>query len=182
MTMYSAFCNVREKTEDLHRAMDELLHWAVIEGKPAQQEHALVSRYDDIVSEFVGLLREAKEYTENGCRAAVSPINLPEARAALIECHRRSVEIGQRFFRDLASREALETLTTLGREQRKSWMEWVCGVKDALDHCREPIDALNDALFQCWQEISECSTALSLSVQSTSTGQINIYPSEEKVH
>ena len=179
MTMRSAFQNVLEKTESLHQALDELLHWAVTEGKPAQEDHVLVSRYDDAVSEFVGLLREAKDFAERGCRAAVSPIDLPEARQAIIECQRRASEISQRFFRDLASREALDALNTLGLEQRKRWLEWVRGVKDALDHCRQPIEDLNQALFQCWQELSECSGMISLSVRSTSTGQINLYPNQE---
>src|SRR5207247_3491423 len=101
--------------------------------------------------------------------------DLSLVRRAMINCQSQVNRVSLRFFSELVSFEALEDLGSLQRERQKLWHHWVSGVKDALDRCRQPIDDVNQALFQCWQELSERSNLVSLSVQATSSGQqINI--------
>jgi hypothetical protein len=53
----------------------------------------------------------------------------------------------------------------------------VSGVKDALQHCRQPVVEVNQVLFELWQEITEHGALASVSVQAISTGQhINFTP------
>lgn len=183
MTLKASFQDLLDKLEHLGTTLEGVLQWAVTEAKPLEEDHVLVSRYDDAISDLIGLIEEAKAAAEEGQKAAVGEINLASTRRALIACQERVNQASQRFFSELVSFEALEALDSLRRERQKHWPEWVSGVKDALDRCRQPIQDVNhQALFQCWQELSERGSLVSVSVQTTSTGQAINIPQEGKGH
>src|SRR5262249_1329476 len=125
--------------------------------------------------DLIGLVEEAKAAAQAGQKATMGQMDLASARHSLIACHERVNSASQRFYSELVSFEALQALSSLVNEQRMVWHQWVSGVKDALDRCRQPIDNVNQALFQCWQEISERAGLVSASVEAARTGQpINI--------
>src|SRR5215813_9759714 len=173
MTLTGSFQDLGDKLERLRVALEEFLQWAVTQAKPVDEDHTLVSRYDDATSDLIGLIEEAGAAAQQGRQATMGEINLADARRALIACQGRMNRVSQRFFSELVSFESLKALESLAKERRKQWPQWVSGVKDALDRCRQPIDDVNQALFQCWQELSERASLVSVSVKSTGQ-QINL--------
>jgi hypothetical protein len=65
----------------------------------------------------------------------------------------------------------MEALNSLVQEDGKEWWQWVNGVKDGLEWCRQPLYDVNQALFQCWQELTEGPGLVSVSVNASSMGQ-----------
>lgn len=173
MTLKASFEGLLEKLEVLRFNLEEHLQWDVTEAKPLREDHVLVSRYDDATSKLTGLIEEAKAAAEEGRRAASGQIDLAAVRLALIACQERCLQASQQFFSELASFEAIKDLESLGRERKGEWLKWTNGVKDALDRCRQPIDDVNQVLFQCWQELSERASLVSVSVKSTGQ-QVNL--------
>lgn len=171
MTLKSSFQVLANKIERLGATFEELLQWAVTEGKPEQEDHVLVTRYDDATNDLIGLIQEARAAASQGQKAVTGQANLSDARQALITCQERINQVAQRFYTDMISFEALKTLDKLANEQRKQWPQWVSGVKDALDQCLQPIAEVNQSLFDCWQELSDRDGLISIFVQATGTGQ-----------
>ena len=177
MTLKRSFQNLAEKLEGLRLTTEELLQWAVtqgkpvavIQGKPVEEDHALVGRYYEAAIGLTSLTEEAIAAAEEGEQAVAERIDLARARCVLITCQDEVNQLTQSFFSKMVSFEALDDLQSLAREQSK-WEQWVLGVKDALKHCREPIVEVNQALFELWQEITEHASAPSVSVQAISTG------------
>ena len=177
MTLKKSFENLAEKLECLRLTTEELLQWAVTEGKPvgvtkrtpAEEDHALVGRYYEATIGLTSLAEEAIAAAVEGQQAVAEQIDLARARRMLILCQDRVNELTQTFFSKMVSFEAWDDLESLSREQNK-WEQWVLGVKDALKHCCEPIGEVNKSLFELWQEITEHGGAPSVSVRAISTG------------
>lgn len=152
MTMQNAFREILAKADGLGATFKDILRWAVIEGVPEAGDHVLVSRYDEATSDLLGLLHELRSNAETAIRF---PQDYSGTRDALIECQQRALLIVRRFYWELYSPEAVESLHLLQSEGLQQWRSWTTGVKDALAQCRPPIEALNQALFQAWLELSE---------------------------
>jgi hypothetical protein len=153
MTMENAFRDILVRAEGLGETFQDFVRWAVIEGVPESGDHVLVSRYDDATSDVLGLLHELRSNADTGARR--QPNDYSAARRALIECQQRALLIARRFYWELYSPEAAESLHTLESEGLEQWRPWTSGVKDALSRCRAPIEELNQSLFQAWLELSE---------------------------
>jgi small-conductance mechanosensitive channel len=170
MTLKSSFQDLADKLDRLRATFEEILQWAITQGKPEHEDHALVGRYDDATNDLIGLIEEAIAAAQPALQS-VAQTNLSEERRALIICQSAINKVSKRYFSEMVSFEALTALDSLAKERRKQWPQWVSGVKDALDQCRMPIEEVSRALFECWQEITERASLVSVSVQATSTGQ-----------
>lgn len=177
MTLNRSFQNLVTRLECLREITEQSLQWAITQGKPVmlikgervEDDHALVSRYYEAGIGLVSLLDEAIAAAQEAVRATENQIDLARARHALSACQNRIHQQMRSLFCQMISFEALDDLNMLATEQPK-WAQWVIGVKDALDRCREPMLDLNEDVFEIWQELAE-QTALSVSVQAISTGQ-----------
>ena len=178
MTLEKSFQNLAVKLQGLLETVEQRLQWAITEGQPlgtvkgarVEVDHILVTRCDDAALELASLVTEAIVAAEAGRQAVAPNIDLFAARGALITCQERVNHLSEKFFAEMVSFEALDDLHSLAREHNK-WQQWVSGVKDALQHCRQPIADVNQVLFELWQEITEHRGLSSLSVQAISTGQ-----------
>lgn len=180
MTLKSSFQELADKLDRLRATFEELLQWAITQGKPEHEDHVLVNRYDDATNDLIGLIEEARAAAQLGLQAIARQASLSEARNAMIVCQSAINKVSKRYFSEMISFEALKALDSLADERRKQWPQWVSGVKDALDQCRSPIEEVSVALFECWQEVSERASLVSVSVQTTNTGQqISLAPERE---
>jgi hypothetical protein len=171
MTLKAAFAGLDEKLQDFRRALDDLL-WAVVQGQPeAKQGHALVDRYDTTTTDLLGLIEEAVAAVKEGRQSREDQIDPAGARRALIICQERFNRLSHSYYSELVSPEAMEALNSLVQEDGKEWWQWVNGVKDGLEWCRQPLYDVNQALFQCWQELTEGPGLVSVSVNASSMGQ-----------
>ena len=153
MTTQNAFREILEKADGLGATFKDILRWAIIEGVPEAGDHVLVSRYDEATSDLLGLLHELRSNADTAARRF--PQDYGGTRCALIECQQRALLIARRFYWELYSPEAVESLHLLQGEGLQQWRSWTTGVKDALAGCRAPIEELNQSIFQAWVELSE---------------------------
>jgi hypothetical protein len=153
VTTQNAFREILTKADGLGATFKDILRWAIIEGVPEAGDHVLVSRYDEATSDLLGLLHELRSNAETAAHRL--PQDYGATRRALIECQQRALLITRRFYWELYSPEAVESLHLLQSEGLQQWRSWTTGVKDALAQCRAPIEELNQALFQAWLELSE---------------------------
>jgi hypothetical protein len=175
VALKSCFLDLVNRLERLLATLEELLRWAVTEGKPEAEDHVLVTRLDDATSDLIGLLEEAKAAAKLGLEAVTSQIDWTGARQALITCQQQVNSASRHFFSDMVSFDAMKALDSLAAERKKHWPQWVTGVRDALDRCSQPINDVSDSLFECWQELTDRTGSISVSVQAISTGQqINV--------
>jgi len=158
---------------NLHELHEGLigLRTTVVEDKPRGGDIVLVDIFGDAADDLLGWLEEALAKASEGQQAATHPIDLDRARRALTTCQERFNRISQRFSSDLVCYERIAELTRFGRKHGREWHAWATSVKQALDWCQQPLYALSQTLFRCWQEISERVGMTSVSVQATNIGQ-----------
>jgi hypothetical protein len=170
MTLEAAFRKLNEKLDCLERSLENVL-WAVVQGQPeAEQGHTLVDYYDAATTDFIGLVREARAAAEEGRKATRGPLDLTGARQALATCQDRFSKLSSRLYDDVVSFERIDALNNLARERGGDWARWVEGVKDALSQYPQPLFDVGQALFPCWQELSERVSPPFATGQATSTG------------
>lgn len=156
------------------RALDESLRGlrtTVVEDKPVDDDVVLVDLFGDAADDLLGLVAEGLAAAAEAQRAARPPADLPQVRRSLTTCQTRFNQIAYRFSSDLLPYERIAELMRCGRTRGGEWHAWAVGVKAALDWCREPLFEVNEALFGCWQELTEHAGAGALNVQTTMIGQ-----------
>jgi hypothetical protein len=170
MTLEAAFHKLNARLDDLEHSLENVL-WAVVQGQPeAEQGHTLVDYYEAAATDFIGLVNEARAVAEEGWKAARGPLNLAGARQALTTCQDRFSKLSGRLYDDVVSFERVDALNNLAHERGGEWARWVEGVKDALSQYPQPLFEVGQALFPCWQELSEWVGSPCATTQATSTG------------
>jgi hypothetical protein len=143
----------------------------VIEDRPPHDEVLLVERLGNLVEDLRG-------WTEEGYRAAVEarkaidhPPDLHRVRRALGQGNERLIVVEYRFFGEAVAHDTVESLLRFGRQRGREWLGWSKSVVEALDACRTPLRALDEAFLQAWQELGERLATRSVSLQTTNIGQ-----------
>jgi hypothetical protein len=143
----------------------------VIEDRPPHDEVLLVERLGNLVEDLRG-------WTEEGYRAAVEarkaidhPPDLHRVRRALGQGNERLIVVEYRFFGEAVAHDTIDALLRFGRQRGREWLGWSKSVVEALDACRMPLRALDEALLQTWQELGERLATRSVSLQTTNIGQ-----------
>jgi hypothetical protein len=165
MTLKSAFRNLSQNLESLG---DELLalRLTIREDSPLISDSALVDIFGDAVDDMFGWLSEA----EAAVKSLDKQSDLSATWQTLTIAHERFSWM-QAQFHDLASYDRLAPLIRFGKEQGGEWQVWANSVKHGLDQGRDALSEVDEALFQCWQEIAERAGMTSVSVRTTNVGQ-----------
>jgi len=170
MPLESTFQDLSAQLRTLRDALLGL-RVTVVEDKPLQGDVVLVDMFGDAADDLLGWLEEALAAAENGQQATEQRIDLDRARRALTTCQERFNRIAQCFSSDLTSYERITELKRLGHRRHGEWLAWANSVKGAVDQCKQPLYEVNQALFLCWQEMTERVGMTSVSMQSTTIGQ-----------
>jgi hypothetical protein len=166
MTLEAAFLQLEDRLDHLERTLENVL-WAVVQGQPVvEQGHALVDHYDEMASDLMGLVHEAKKAVAEGRKATKGRLDLARTRRALVACHERFHQLSIRFYDDLVSFDGIDALNNLAHERGREWAGWVQGIKDALDRCSQPLHDVSTALFACWQDLTETASLLPVVIRS----------------
>jgi hypothetical protein len=170
MALEAAF---RDLFRELRKLYDTLVavRLTVVEDKPAKGETVLVDQLEDTVLDLMGSLNEALKAARAAQKGAGNSGDLNGVRRALTICQERFHRIERQFAADLVSYEKLKDLASLGSERRGAWLSWANCVKEGIEQCRQPLDAISKALAACWQEIAERVGMTSVSVTNTNIGQ-----------
>jgi hypothetical protein len=167
MTMLAAS---RELTVSLRALREELVGLRTIIREDAPGRHALEDRWGDAIDDLLGWLEESLLAALEVERAGQPPADPAEAWQALA-AFQESFSRLQQGFSEFISYEWLGPLLRFGRQRGGAWQAWTGSVKQGLDRVRQPMHDLNQALFRCWQEISEGAGKPCVSVRSTNIGQ-----------
>lgn len=143
----------------------------VVEDKPLRDEVALVDTFGNIVEDIMGWIEEAVGAAADSEQAVAGPLDAYRGRRALTTCQERFNRLALQFSSDLMSYERISELKRFGRQRGGEWLRWTKTVTQALDQCREPLQTVNQALFMCWQELTDRLGMTSISVQNTTIGQ-----------
>lgn len=142
-----------------------------VHDKPLRGDSVLVDLFGDAADDLLGWATEAAGAALAGQHAAAYPADIERARWSLVTGQKSFNLIADKLWSDLLSYERIHEISTFGRERRGEWLVWSSSVKSALDTCREPLHNVNQALFLCWQEITEHMGTTSVSVKTTNVGQ-----------
>jgi hypothetical protein len=166
--------------ECLHRAHDELeeLHRAAFE-KPLKGDVVLVDLFGDAADDLLGWIAEASTAAREAAQASGYPLDLDRARQSLKSCQETFMLASEKLSTDLLSYDRIEELMSFGRERGGRWLGWARDVKGAVEACRGPFSEVNQALFSCWQELTERIGTTSVSVKTTNVGQQITVPARE---
>ncbi|MGI8567741.1 MAG: hypothetical protein ACR2KT_00940 [Methylocella sp.] len=160
-TFRDMLCRLRELQETL-----DALGTTVDEDKPRKDDVVVASILSDAVLAGRGFLEEALQAAEEAHRAL-----LDGTRRALIRCQKQFHRFAAHFASELGSCDRIDDLRNVGRERGQEWLNWVTVVKQVLERCRELLEEARNALFLCWQELTERMSVTSVSVCTTNIGQ-----------
>jgi len=156
---------------DLRRLRGVLRDFNVnTQDKPDSESVHLVDDVSDEVTELFGLSEESLSVAEETCRAAEPPFDPSRMRRSLASSQRHFYSLLRNLFSNLLSYERISELVQLGREHR-DWRGWVESVRQGLETCKPGVEAVQEAYFQCWQEIAERVTTSPVSLHTTNIGQ-----------
>lgn len=140
---------------DLHGSLRGLrdallaLRTTIVEDKPLEDDVVLVDVFRDATDDLLGLLDEAlAAFQAPGADPAA-------ARRTITICQRQFNHIAQRFGADMVSYGRIAALTRFGRRRGGEWHAWTRSVKHGLESCQEPLFDTNQAVFRCWQALTE---------------------------
>jgi hypothetical protein len=170
VTIEHAFCELLGQLRELDEALEALGRTAD-EDKPMQDDVVIASILSDAVLAERGFLEEARQAAEEAYRAALDPGNAARTRGALICCQKEFHRFAGHFASELGSCDRIEDLRTLGKERAQGWLNWTTVVTQTLEQCRELVEKVQNALFLCWQELTESMSMPAVLVQTFTIGQ-----------
>jgi hypothetical protein len=178
MALEASFRELDARVKAVREAFANL-RVAVVEDGPRRGAPMLIDQLGDAATDLLGWLEEAVEAGAEGLRQACRPRDLEAAQAALLACHERLQQAGQRFAADLLSCERVIEIHDLGRERGRAWQLWSESIKTSLDGCQAGLLGAGGAVLDCWKEIAELAGAGAVSVRATSIGQQFTLPPRE---
>lgn len=182
MTVVTAFAELERELRRLEQAAANV-SWAIVEGRPPSAAGgAIADRYESAVLDFRNTSQLAAGAAHDGQRAFQQQRDQFALRAALLTCQECALRLIEQFYGDIAACERLDDLNDLARRGGRDWAAWVLGVRDGLMQCPEILHAINQALFHCWQELTEPIGPPTASAQATSFGARIVIQSAREAH
>ena len=178
MGLEKTFQHLATQSQKLNDALNELC--VSIGDHPREGDVVLTDMLADAVEDLLGWQAELEGAAAEAQRAVGHPLDLDRARRALALCQEQLNRSSKRFSSEITAYERMEALTGLGRERGGEWQDWADIVKETIDRCQEAMYDVNDALFQCWQEMTERLGLTTVSVHSTNIGQQVTVPKEQE--
>ena len=170
MTFEKAFKELCRSTAKLVEDMESLCV-TVIEDKPLEGDVLLVDELGNVASDMCGWAKETDAATRTEFESRASNLDFYQAQQALAVCHEALQRLLLRFFNEAVFYERIDELMRFGKARRGEWLGWAKSSRDSLDCCQRQLLEVNELLFRCWQELAECASQKSVSVQSTNIGQ-----------
>ena len=168
---FQALCGqLRELQEVL-----EAVNTTVEEDRPRRKDVVVASSLADAILAVRGLLEESRVAADEACDAIGPSPDLDRARRALTTCQERFHRFAAEFSHDLVSYDRMADLASVARERGRDWASWVEVVHQGLAQCQAFVEEGREALFLCWQDLTERLSATSVSVHTTNIGQ-QLYP------
>ena len=170
MALESALSNLSTCLRGLHEVLD-VLRLTVMEDVPKSGSVVLVDRVSEEIMELLGLIEESLDAAKKSQQAASQPYDPNLIRLSLVISQKRFQQLSHILSSRLLTYEPMSALLRFGRSRGPEWVGWVESLRQGLDKCHPAIESVDEAFFQCWQEIAERVAAGSVSVHATNIGQ-----------
>jgi hypothetical protein len=170
MAIEAAFLHLSSKFDAMREALHSL-GLTAIEDRPPHDEVLLVERLGNLVEDLRGWTEEGLASARAAQEAVTHPPDLHGARHHLGAANERFIRLEYRFLDEAVAHDTIDGLLRFGRQRGREWPSWSRSVVQALDACRAPLRALDEAFLQAWQELGERLGARSVSLQTTNIGQ-----------
>jgi hypothetical protein len=165
-----ALSNLCTSLQTLHGVLDGL-RFTVTEDTPESGGVVLVDQVSEEVTELLGLTEECLDAAVESQRAAGQPYDPNQMRRFLVVSQKQFHRVSQILFSKLLAYEPIASLVQFARQRGREWMAWVDTLRHGLDKCRPVLEGVEEAYFQCWQEIGERVVAGPVSLNTTNIGQ-----------
>ena len=165
--------NILSKNSAPCARRSQSLRLTAVEDRPLQDEVLLVERLANTVDDLIGWLDEAVRRSGRRRKGpSRHPLDSYRAREALALANDRFIRLEYKFYSEGVSYEEINELSEgSGSGAGAEWLGWTRSVIQALDQCRAPVRALDEALLQGWRELAERLGTSTVSVQTTNIGQ-----------
>jgi hypothetical protein len=170
VVLQKSFRKLRDVLQEL-QDLFEALSTTIEEDRPRRKDVVVASSLGDTVLAVRGLLEESCLAADAACTAVGAPGDLHQARRALITCQEQFHRFASDVARELASCERIADLSSVASERGRDWANWVKVVRQSLEQGQALIEDGREALFLCWQDLSERLGMTALSIRTTNIGQ-----------
>ena len=155
------------------RKLREMLHDVDVNvgDRPEAEGVLLVDDMSDGVTELVGLSEECLSTAEEARRAAGPPFEPNQMRRSLADSQKQFHILSRHLFSNLLSYDRTSALVRFASKNRPAWRGWVDSLRQGLDKSQPAVEAVEEAYFQCWQEIAERVTTSPVTLHTTNIGQ-----------
>jgi hypothetical protein len=170
VALQKSFRDLRHVLREL-QDLFEALSTTIEEDRPRRKDVVVASSLGDTVLAERGVLEESCVAADAACAAVGAPGDLDQARRALIICQEQFHRFASDVARELASCERISDLSSIASERGREWANWVKVVRQSLAQGQDLIEDGREALFVCWQDLSERLGTTALSIRTTNIGQ-----------
>ncbi len=171
MALQKSFQDLCTRLHELQEVL-EALNTTVEEDRPRRRDVVVASSLGDAVLAVRGILEESRAAADDAYAAVGHPLDADRARQALTTCQERFHRFAGEFSQDLASHERMADLNSVARERGRDWANWVKVVSQGLEQCQALVEVGREALFLCWQELTERLGTAAVPVRNTCIGQL----------
>jgi hypothetical protein len=151
MGLESAFQRLHAELTRLRDALSDL-RVTIMEDCPLNNNVSMVDHFENSVTDLLGLVEEAMNAIGSAAQAQGTLGRAEAARNSLLLTHRRLHRLAQDYRNKLAAYDNIYLLRQLGRERGGEWRSWCSVVKEGIERCVLPLDAVHEAIQECWEE------------------------------
>lgn len=150
MGMETALRELETKLMQLHEVVCALHMF--IQDHPPKGGTILVERLEYKTTDSLSTLAEAEASLRKLLQTATLERKSGVARNVLLTVHERVDEFAQKYRDELFAYQNIGALQQLGTERGCEWPSWCSVVKEAIEACAVPLDAVHRAIRGCWRE------------------------------
>ena len=154
MAIDTALGDLSLRLERLHDALTSL-RLTVVEDRPLAGAGALLDRLGEAALDLEQRLGLALGWARRGRQAAGYPCDSEGLRQALASCQAEALHAARELTSEMASCERVGELFALERERGGEWASWARSLRGAVDQCQSLSHDVNEALFECWNQMAE---------------------------
>ena len=150
MGLETAFRELEMKLMQLHEVVCALHMF--IQDRPTKGGTIVVEQLEDKAIDSLSPLEEAQAILKKLLQTPGIEGRSAAARTVLLRVHECVDEFAQRYRNELFSYENICSLQQLSMERGREWPSWCKVVREAIEACAAPLDAVRSAIRACWRE------------------------------
>jgi hypothetical protein len=141
------YCELQELLQDFRVTVQE--------DRPREGEAVVVDGLSDAADDILGWLNESTAELEQGIRVLDSKRDYSGAAKSLVASHQKLLLILHTFSWEMVRHERIDELVQLAKERDGEWPSWSASVRESLEQLRQPLNDVQEAMLECWQEVAE---------------------------